>query len=40
MEDDKIAKGDYLSDVPHVHSPSLKGHEKFKDYVDLLNTMH
>lgn len=36
---DRSAKDGYLSAVPQVHSPSLKSHDKFRDFVDLLSQM-
>jgi hypothetical protein len=36
---DKSAKNGYLTAVPSVHSPSLKSHDKFRGFVDLLSQM-
>jgi hypothetical protein len=36
---DKVLKEEYITSPPVVHSPSLKSHNKYKSFTDLLHTM-
>lgn len=36
-ESDKKAKSEYLAQAPNINHPGVKGHDKYKQYVDNMN---
>lgn len=37
---DKVLKDEYITTAPTVHSPSLKSHNKYKTFTDLLHSLN
>jgi hypothetical protein len=37
---DRKAKIEYLSTVPNINNPGIKSHEKYKNFVDIVNSVH
>lgn len=36
---DKVVKDEFITQPPPIHSPSLKGHQKYKAFTDLLQAL-
>jgi hypothetical protein len=39
-DNDRKAKIDYLGTVPNINNPGIKSHEKYKNFVDMVNNIH
>lgn len=37
---DRKAKIEYLGQVPNINNPGIKSHEKYKNFVDMVNSIH
>lgn len=39
-DQDRKAKIDYLGTAPNINNPAIKGHEKYRSFVDMVNNIH
>ena len=39
-DQDRKAKVDYLGSAPNINNPGIKGHEKYRNFVDMVNNVH
>ena len=39
-DNDRKSKIDYLGTVPNINNPGIKSHEKYKNFVDMVNSVH
>jgi hypothetical protein len=39
-DNDRKAKIDYLGTVPSINNPGIKSHDKYKNFVDMVNNIH
>jgi hypothetical protein len=39
-DNDRKAKIDYLGTAPNINNPGIKAHEKYKNFVDMVNNIH
>ena len=39
-DNDRKAKIDYLGTAPNINNPGIKSHEKYKTFVEMVNTIH
>ena len=37
---DRKAKIDYLGQTPNINNPGIKSHEKYKQFADMVNSVH
>ena len=37
---DRKAKVDYLGTLPNINNPGIKSHEKYKNFTDMVNSIH
>jgi len=37
---DRKSKIEYLGTAPNVNNPGIKSHEKYKNFVDMVNAVH
>ena len=39
-ENDKRAKQEYLSQQPNINNAGVKGHEKYRNYIDMVTSFN
>lgn len=39
-DNDRKAKIDYLGTAPNINNPGIKSHEKYRNFVDMVNNIH
>ncbi len=39
-DSDRKAKNEYLGQAPNINNPGVKSHEKYKQFVDMINNIH
>jgi len=39
-DQDRKSKVDYLGTAPNINNPGVKSHEKYRNFVDMVNNVH